>query len=98
MSKLRKLARGQECQLRLFDDHGNRICNGDSNTVVLCHIRRGCVGGIGRKPHDLVGVYACSSCHDVLDGRVIRDVSDLDTQLLEGLCRTLEMVGREVDL
>lgn len=94
---LRKLAQGKECQLRLIDDDGRRICNFDSNTVVLCHIRRGGVAGAGKKPHDLCGVYACSNCHDVLDGRSRASIQNLDSDVLDGLCRTLQIVGESMD-
>ena len=90
---LREAARGEQCYLRLFDDDGNRICNGDSSTVVLCHLRIGGVGGTGQKPHDLVALPACHSCHDVLDKRTRRDVSELDRDTLRGLCQWLQKVG-----
>jgi len=88
LNKLRDLARGQECQVRIPG-----VCNGDCETTVLAHIRRGGVGGMGRKPSDLCGVWACSSCHDVIDGRSGKAVPQLDTYILEGLCRTLEAVN-----
>jgi len=95
---LRKLAKGQECQLRLFDDDGIAICNFDSTTTVLCHIRRGGVGGAANKPNDLVAVWGCSNCHDVIDGRVKRSIDALDRDILHGLCRTLHLVGKELGL
>lgn len=98
MKNLRKLARGQNCQLRLIGDDGTRICNGDANTVVLCHVRRGGVGGTGVKPPDLCGVYACSSCHDVIDGRSNVRIKSLDRDILNGLLRTLRIVSKELGL
>lgn len=65
MTDLRKLARGQSCTLRLPG-----VCSFDPATVVLAHVRRRGHGSVGRKPHDLFGVHACSSCHDALDGRI----------------------------
>lgn len=88
---LRRLAKGRPCQVRA---HG--ICNFDSDTTVLAHIRRGGVGGMGRKPADLCGVWACSACHDAIDGRSDSRISDTD--ILHGICRTLAQIDKEVDL
>ncbi len=60
MSKIRKSARGEDCTLIL----GN--CSG-SETVVLCHIGKN--RGMSIKCSDHFAVYACSNCHDVIDGR-----------------------------
>lgn len=79
---LRKAARGEQCYLRLFDDSGDRICNADPGTVVLCHLRIGGVAGIGQKPDDRIAFPACSSCHDVLDKRSRRNVSTIDRDIL----------------
>lgn len=67
MSKLRKSARGQQCTLRLTG------CNYNPETTVLAHIRINRFCGIGMKPPDYMGVFACSNCHDKIDGRVKSD-------------------------
>lgn len=56
-------ARGQECQLRL------PCCNWRTETTVLCHIRMFGISGMSTKPDDWCAVFACSDCHDALDGR-----------------------------
>ncbi|MCK5609389.1 DUF1364 domain-containing protein [Candidatus Pacearchaeota archaeon] len=61
MSKITKSARGEECQIRI-PGH----CNGNSETVVFCHISG---AGMGRKSSDIHGAYGCGSCHDIVDGR-----------------------------
>ena len=61
MSKLRKSARGRECQIRIPG-----YCNRDDSTVVLAH-KNG--GGMGMKTPDLIASFACSDCHDLVDGR-----------------------------
>jgi len=69
------------------------VCNFGGDTTVLCHIRRGGVGGLGLKPVDICATLACSSCHDVIDGRRKKPehvVEHLDTLILEGICRTLD--------
>lgn len=83
MSKLRKSAKGQECQVRIPN-----YCNFNPETTVLAHLNG---GGMGYKKHDLFGAFACSSCHDVIDGRVrAREYSmdDLERMHLEGVIRT----------
>lgn len=82
---LRKLARGQPCMVRLPS-----ICNFNVETTVLAHLRRGGVAGVGQKPPDLCGVWACSACHDEIDRRTReQDTKDIDGDLLEALCRQL---------
>jgi hypothetical protein len=67
MTPIRKAARGQECTLR-FD-----CCNGRTDTTVLCHSNQLADGkGMGIKAPDLIAVFGCHSCHDVLDGRAPR--------------------------
>ncbi len=93
MSKLRKAAQGMPCMVRLPG-----ICNHNPETTVLAHLRRGGVAGVGQKPVDLVGVWACSRCHDAIDGRMRIDPAlgvVMDRYVLDGLCRTLDaVVGR----
>jgi hypothetical protein len=64
VSVLRKLARGQDCQVRLPG-----ICNFNSETTVLAHYRLAGTCGTGIKPPDLLAAWACSACHDYIDGR-----------------------------
>ena len=82
--------------MRLISDDGIPICNSDPSTTVLAHIRRSGVAGTGQKPPDLIGVWACSECHDVLDGRSNFKVRDLDADTLDGLVRTLNKVSKEI--
>lgn len=55
--KLRNFAKGQECQMK------SDWCNGNPETVVLCHSRRRAGAGMSEKPHDFWGYHACSDCH-----------------------------------
>ncbi|ASM53667.1 hypothetical protein PNIG_a1518 [Pseudoalteromonas nigrifaciens] len=61
--KIRNSARGQECQVRIPG-----VCNGNNETVILAHVGKG--SGMGQKCDDIHATYACSACHDVIDGRV----------------------------
>ena len=91
---LREFARGKTCTARIFD-----VCNQDPSTVVLAHCRLGFLGA-GTKPPDLCAAHVCSSCHDVLDGRV--DAPGFATRdryeiWLYAIIRTLDRVSREFD-
>ena len=59
-TKITKSARGEDCTLLLGNCSGNE-------TVVLCHIGKN--RGMGFKCGDHFAVYACSNCHDIIDGR-----------------------------
>ena len=89
---LRKLAKGQDCQMRIPG-----VCNFDPETTVLAHIRKGGVAGVGQKPKDLIGVWSCSDCHDVIDGRRIMHGLAVDSYILEAMCRTLDKVSEALD-
>ena len=60
--KIRDSARGEVCALRIPD-----VCNHNPETVVFAHLPGN--KGTGTKNHDLFGVYACSECHNWMDGR-----------------------------
>ena len=84
---LRKLAKGKDCQIRAYG-----VCNFDPDTTVLAHVRRAHVAGTGQKPPDIIGVWACGRCHDLIDKRERFGspvAMPIDTLILEGLCRTL---------
>ena len=60
--KIRDSARGEKCQIRIPG-----VCNHDPETTVYAHYR---YPGLGRNiKNDLEGAYACSACHDAVDGR-----------------------------
>jgi hypothetical protein len=42
------------------------ICNWNPETTVLAHVGKSHMGG---KCSDLFAAFACSACHDVIDGR-----------------------------
>jgi len=60
MTKLRKSARGRNCEIRIPS-----VCNGNPETTVLCHLPG---GGMGGKRPDLFGAFGCSDCHAAVDG------------------------------
>jgi hypothetical protein len=94
-TKLTKAARGRECQVRVPG-----VCNGNPETTVLAHFRMsGTRCGVGLKPNDLQGAWACSSCHDAIDGRRKTEFKsdELRVMHLEGMVRTIDiLVGERV--
>lgn len=86
MSKVTQSARNEQCTVRL-----PRVCNHNPETVVFAHIPGVRFGhGVGVKTN--FGAYACSACHDVLDGRVkVKHLLKEEVKLahLEGVIETL---------
>ena len=90
---LRKEAKGRGCMVRLPG-----ICNFNSETVVLAHIRLQGVSGMGMKSPDLIGAWACSACHDELDGRTCKSGLSRDELRLahyDGMVRTICQLDKE---
>ena len=85
----RKEAQGRDCTIRIPDS-----CNGNPETVVLCHLPG---GGMGYKRKDWQGAWGCSGCHDAVDGRVPakQDMTLLSLWLHEGVMRTQEILESE---
>ncbi len=85
MTDLTKLARGENCLIRVPE-----VCCADPARVVLCHLRMSGISGYGLKAPDALAAYGCQPCHDVVDGRVPSPYSydELRTLLLEGMART----------
>ena len=92
MTNLRKLARDRDCQVRLPD-----ICNFDSSTTVLAHVRMAGLTGMSMKADDIFGAHCCSSCHDAVDRRSHKDMDRdfLTLCLLEGMVRTQALLVNE---
>ena len=90
---LRKEAKGRGCMVRIFG-----ICNHNSETVVLAHIRIAGVSGMGMKSPDLIGAWACSACHDEIDGRTHKSGMTRDELRLahyDGMARTIVQLEKE---
>jgi len=82
-NKYRDSARMEECTLRIPG-----ICNYDPATTILAHLPSEWKG-LAIKSPDICGVYACSSCHDYIDGRGNKDMQGLEKYMLQALQRTL---------
>ena len=89
---LRKEARGRGCTVRLPG-----VCNHNSETVVLAHIRMAGISGMGLKADDLLGAWACSACHDAIDRRSHTELERDYVRLahLEGMVRTIAQLRSE---
>lgn len=83
-NKFTKSARGEECTLMIYP-----YCNGNPETTVLCHIKSDRKGW-GIKSRDYEGVFACSTCHDIIDKRRYVDIDESEIQkcIIRGLFKT----------
>lgn len=61
--KIREAARGQDCTFNIA-----YVCNYENSTTVLAHLPDES-HGMGQKADDISAAFACSACHDVVDGR-----------------------------
>ena len=90
-NKYTKSARGQDCQIRIPS-----VCNFNPETVVFAHLNG---GGMGMKHSPIHGAYACSNCHDFVDGRLKadNDMTKCDIQLAhyDGMLRTQQIMIRD---
>ena len=86
MSKLTKAARGQECTIQIHP-----YCNMNPETTVFCHAP--CEDkGMSKKSPDFWGADGCSTCHDIVDGRMRVDISndEIDACFNRGIYRTIK--------
>jgi hypothetical protein len=85
VSKIRESANGKECQIRIPG-----VCNFNPETTVLAHLNR---VGWG-KCSDIHAAYACSDCHDAVDGRQYSEYSQMELEMMfyEGMVRTQEIL------
>ncbi len=86
---LRDYAAGQPC---LIVEDG--VCNGNTETTVLAHWRQVGISGGGMKAPDLLAAFACSACHDFVDGRSHFHVNRAVRELahLRGIMRTQSLL------
>lgn len=79
---LRELARGKPCMVRV-----SGICNHDTATTVLAHVRMIGISAMSMKSPDFFGSWACGACHEYVDGKG-GDPYLRRLMLLEGMVRT----------
>jgi hypothetical protein len=78
MSKITRSARMQSCSVRLFG------CRNERETTVFAHAPS-ISKGLGIKSPDYWGAYACSYCHQILDGN---ETAEHDTDWLRSIHET----------
>lgn len=90
--KLRRAAQGRECMVRVPG-----VCNFNPETTVLAHFRLAGYCGMGMKPDDALGAWACSACHDAIDGRskTQYDHDALENMHMKGVMRTFAELRKE---
>lgn len=79
-------ARNEECTTQIVG-----WCNRDIETTIFAHFPDG-TGGSNKLGGEIAnGGYVCSTCHDVIDGRVKHDVSkeDLEFYMRRSVRRTI---------
>ena len=90
-AKVRAYARGQRCTMCLPG-----VCKGRVDTVVLCHLPG---GGMGGKADDIgEAFFACYECHGVFDHRIPADDFDVETLMWHArraVQRTLRILWRD---
>lgn len=86
MSKLRKAARGEECDIQIHP-----YCNGNADTGVLCHAPCEDKGWSIKSP-DIWAAVGCSTCHDIVDGRMKVDIGqdEIYRCFMRGVYRTIK--------
>jgi hypothetical protein len=83
--KITRSARGEACSLRVPG-----VCNFNRETTVFAHAPSRS-SGMSKKSENWWGAYACSGCHDFMDGRAISpylDSSDKPGIWLDGIHET----------
>lgn len=99
MSDITALAKGQECQIRLYP-----YCKGNFETTVPAHYSLAGVSGRGIKSPSTCVAWSCMTCHDIVDKRVyVTGYTEQAIQLAhaEGVIRTLaalDSMGYEMKL
>lgn len=74
--KILEAAKGEECLIQ------SPYCNYDPNTVVAAHSNECDDGkGAGQKADDCFIAFACSSCHDYVDGRAPKYEGESDFEI-----------------
>ncbi len=92
-NRITKAARGRDCLVRIPG-----VCNGNPETTVLAHYRMAGTNGMGCKPNDLQGAWACSDCHDCCDFRRWGHEFTADqirAYHADGCFRTIDILVRE---
>lgn len=81
--KILDSAKGEQCTLRIPG-----VCSCNPTETIAAHINT-IFRGMGVKSHDIHIVYACSRCHDWLDGRLRSNIElNKEAEVLRALIET----------
>lgn len=86
MSKITESARNENCTVRIPG-----YCNRNNETTIFAHLSGiRFKHGVGHKVSDYHGAYACSECHNAIDGRIRTNHTRYQLKLwhLEGVIET----------
>ena len=73
---LRETAKHQDCTFNIPN-----CCNYNKETTVLCHLPDDSgTGKMAGKSPDWIAAFGCSACHDVIDRRSNKELSDADRE------------------
>lgn len=71
------------------------ICGAENGTTVFCHLNESWAGKAYSKKSDDLGMFLCSKCHDIYDGRIPGDMSYED--VLRAFYRTIRrLIDRKI--
>ncbi|MGZ8220021.1 MAG: nuclease domain-containing protein [Methylobacter sp.] len=91
MSRLRKAAEGQECQIRIPG-----VCSGIDEQSVLCHMNG---AGLALKEDDTEAAIGCFNCHQAVDGKPVSKhpytADEILLMFYQGCRRTRDMFRRK---
>lgn len=93
MSKIRKSAQGEDCQVRIIG-----VCKGDPAYTIWSHARHGAAGkGKGIKALDVAGAYACTACDMAYDQFGVPHMtrSEVDLDWFMGHLRSLVILSEK---
>jgi len=96
-NELRNQARGRPCEVRIALECGYFCASNE--TTVLAHLTMPGLKGMGRKVPDLLGAWACDTCHGLIDGR-LKPHNPIDRKTIklwhhEAVARTLAQLIAE---
>ena len=86
MTDLRRAAIGRTCMIRLDGCQSEPCC--------LAHWRQIGLSGMGMKNFDILGAWACDSCHTKVD-RTMRGDDSVQLDFARGVFRTIAILIRE---
>ena len=93
----RDYAQGKPCLVRIAPEMGLPCAHMD--TTVLAHLTMAGLKGTGMKVNDLLGAWACDTCHGLIDQRISAPIEKPRIWVIqahhEGVARTIDQLKRD---